>query len=94
MSRCYSQIHTARLAGFLQLSTDKTEEYIADLVTSTAVPLEAKIDRPAGIIKFGRRKDAAEVLTDWSDDISALLGLVEKTCHVISKENMIHNVKS
>ena len=63
-------------------------------MTSAAIPLEAKMDRPAGIVKFGRRNDAAEVLTDWSDDISALLGLVEKTCHVISKENMIHGVKA
>jgi len=31
---------------------------------------------------------------DWSSDIGKLMGLVEDTCHIINKENMINKVKS
>lgn len=90
----YSRIKTARLAEFLKLSTDKAEEYVADMVTSGTIPLEAKIDRPSGIVVFAPKKDANAVLSEWSDDISELLGLVEKTCHLIHKENMMHTAKT
>lgn len=35
---------------------------------------------------------AEETLSDWGSDISELLHLVEKTCHLINKENMLHKV--
>jgi hypothetical protein len=94
VAKYYSRIKTARLAEFLKLSTDKTEEYVADMVTSGTIPLAAKIDRPAGVVVFEPKKDANAVLTEWTEDISELLGLVEKTCHLIHKENMMHTAKA
>ena len=32
------------------------------------------------------------LLNDWAGDISQLLGLVEKTCHLINKDTMVHGV--
>jgi 26S proteasome regulatory subunit N5 len=52
----------------------------------------AKIDRPANIISFQKPQSPEELLTNWSSDISELLRLVETTCHLINKENMIHKV--
>lgn len=52
----------------------------------------AKIDRPAKLISFLRPLSPEEQLSNWSADISQLLRLVETTCHLINKENMIHKV--
>lgn len=41
-------------------------------------------------MSFQAKKDANQVLNDWSSDINALLNLVEKTCHLISKEVSFH----
>lgn len=54
--------------------------------------LFCKIDRPAGIATFTPRETPSSMLNDWAGDISQLLGLVEKTCHLIHKENMVHGV--
>jgi 26S proteasome regulatory subunit N5 len=35
---------------------------------------------------------AEETLSEWSSDLGQLLGLVERTCHLINKENMIHKI--
>ena len=32
----------------------------------------------------------ADILNSWSNNISELLSKVEKTCHLIHKESMVH----
>eukprot|EP00954_Amorphochlora_amoebiformis_P019597 1333659-Amorphochlora_amoeboformis.AAC.1 len=56
--------------------------------------LHAKIDRPAQIVTFARKKTANEVVDEWSSDVSKLLALVETTCHLINKEIMINKIKA
>mmetsp|Transcript_34941 Transcript_34941/g.43174 ORF Transcript_34941/g.43174 Transcript_34941/m.43174 type:complete len:478 (-) Transcript_34941:235-1668(-) len=93
VSKYYTRIHTERLAEMLQLTENQTEEYVSNMVTATTSQrLTAKIDRPDGIISFEARKDPDENLTEWTDNISELLSLVEKTCHLIHKENMIYQI--
>mmetsp|Transcript_10939 Transcript_10939/g.12503 ORF Transcript_10939/g.12503 Transcript_10939/m.12503 type:complete len:478 (-) Transcript_10939:1149-2582(-) len=93
VSKYYTRIHTERLAEMLQLTEKKTEEYVSNMVTTrTSERLTAKIDRPDGIISFEPRKDPDEILTEWTDNISELLSLVEKTTHLIHKENMIYQI--
>lgn len=94
VAKYYTRINTIRLAEMLQLSVDKTEDYLSSMVTSESTArLDARIDRPAGIISFQLRKNPNEHLTEWTDNISDLLNLVEKTCHLISKENMLYQIK-
>ena len=50
------------------------------------------MDRPAGIVTFAPKASAEETLSAWSSDLGALLGLVEQTCHLIHKENMVHKI--
>ena len=52
----------------------------------------ARIDRPKGIITFAPPKSPNELLDDWSGDISTLLNLLEGTCHLVHKENMVHKI--
>lgn len=33
-----------------------------------------------------------QILSDWNSDIGQLLQLVERSCHLINKENMLHKV--
>lgn len=51
-----------------------------------AKTISAKIDRIDGIVKFIQPRHANEILNDWSSDTMKLLGLVEKSVHLINKE--------
>lgn len=89
-SKYYKRIRTIRLAELLGLSVDETETQLSTMVSEGS--LYAKIDRPAGIVTFKRRVSPEETLSDWSSDIGQLLTLVERTCHLVNKEHMIHKL--
>ncbi|GAA5894886.1 hypothetical protein JCM6882_008233, partial [Rhodosporidiobolus microsporus] len=84
----YTRITLPRLAAFLSLPVSDTEQFLSKLVTSQTV--YAKIDRPAGIVSFVKPKTGDEVLNEWSSDVGKLMGLVEKSCHLIAKEHAVH----
>lgn len=52
--------------------------------------LVAKIDRPMGIVSFQTSKDSNDILNSWAMNLEKLLDLVEKSCHQIHKETMVH----
>ncbi|BGP54714.1 hypothetical protein JCM8202_003219 [Rhodotorula sphaerocarpa] len=84
----YTRITLARLSTFLSLPTPETEQFLSRLVTSKTV--YAKIDRPAGVVTFVKPKTGDEALNEWSSDVGKLMGLVEKSCHLIAKEHAVH----
>jgi len=88
----YDQIRTKRLAELLNLSEKETEAELSELVCSKFV--FAKIDRPAGEIKFGKKETHTDRLNDWSGSLSKMLDLVENTCHLIQKEQMVHAARA
>lgn len=90
MAKYYTRITVERMSQLLDLSKEDAEEYLSNLVTSKTV--FAKIDRPAGIIVFRPPKDASDTLNDWSRDISELMVLLNKTTHLITKEQMVHQL--
>merc|ERR1712107_205401 len=92
ISEYYEQIHTKRLCELLGLSDKECEEELSELVCSKFI--FAKIDRPAGTIKFGAKLTYTDRLNDWSDSISTMLDLVENTCHLIQKEQMVHAARA
>lgn len=87
----YKQINTKRLADLLGLDENQAERNVADMVSDGSLTY-AKIDRPKGIISFDKRKPSEEILSEWNSDIGQLLQLVERSCHLINKENMLHKV--
>lgn len=89
----YKQIYTKRLAELLGLDEAQAERNVADMVSDGSLTY-AKIDRPKGIINFAKRKPCEEVLSEWNSDIGQLLQLVERSCHLINKENMLHKIAS
>lgn len=92
VSEYYEQIHTSRLCELLKLDEKECEAQLSELVCSKFV--FAKIDRPAGTIKFGKPQTYTDRLNDWSNSISKMLDLVENSCHLIQKEQMIHAARS
>ncbi|XP_074576874.1 LOW QUALITY PROTEIN: 26S proteasome non-ATPase regulatory subunit 12 homolog A-like [Curcuma longa] len=88
VSKYYSRITLQRLSGLLCLTLQEAEKHLSDMVVSKA--LVAKIDRPMGIVSFQTVKDSNDVLNAWATNLEKLLDLVEKSCHQIHKETMVH----
>lgn len=88
VSKYYSRITLKRLADLLCLNIQEAEKHLSDMVVSRA--LVAKIDRPMGIVNFQAAKDSNDILNSWAVNLEKLLDLVEKSCHQIHKETMVH----
>ena len=52
--------------------------------------LYIRINRPDGIVSFTPPTCAESTLSDWSSDITGLFTLMETTCHLINRENMVY----
>lgn len=92
ISEFYGRVTSDRLSELLGLEQDKTEALLSEMVSSKQ--LFAKIDRCVGRVTFTPKQTPNQILTEWAGDISSLLDLVEKTCHLINKENMVHKIKA
>ncbi|XP_075230968.1 regulatory particle non-ATPase 5 [Lycorma delicatula] len=88
MAKYYTHITLKRMSELLDLPVEETEEFLSNMVVSKSV--QAKTDRPAGIVSFTTMKDPNDVLNDWSNHLSALMKLVNNTTHMINKEQMVH----
>ncbi|EYU31117.1 hypothetical protein ABFS82_08G235700 [Erythranthe guttata] len=88
VSKYYARITLKRLADLLCLTIQEAEKHLSEMVVSKA--LIAKIDRPMGVICFQSAKDSNDILNLWSTNLEKLLDLVEKSCHQIHKETMVH----
>lgn len=87
----YSKIRSSRMSDMLGLTVDSLEDFLAEM--SSSGDLYVQIDRPKGIISFVEPTTPEEVLSDWSSSVGGVLSLLESTCHLINRENMVHNVK-
>ncbi|SNX81901.1 probable RPN5 - 26S proteasome regulatory subunit [Melanopsichium pennsylvanicum] len=88
ISHYYTRITLKRLSELLDLSASQSESSLADLVSSGTI--YAKMDRPAGLVDFEKRKSNADVLNQWSGDMNKLMGTVEKVTHLVEKEWAVH----
>lgn len=92
ISKYYDRIYIESLSEMLNLTSDVVEVFISGMVADG--DLLVKIDRPEGVVEFRQKKSPDETLTDWTLKINDLVGLVDKTCHLIHKENMLHEAKA
>ncbi|KNZ60315.1 hypothetical protein VP01_1571g2 [Puccinia sorghi] len=95
VSKYYTRLSMQRLSELLDLSMGESEATLAKLVSSKTV--FAKIDRPSGIVRFHSADEPCSrgegVLNEWNNDVGKLLGLVEKTVHLIQKEFALQGIK-
>lgn len=85
----FQDINTMCLSAWM--FWQESEEFLSSLVVNKTI--YAKVDRLAGIINFQRPKDPNDLLNDWSHKLNSLMSLVNKTTHLIAKEEMIHNLQ-
>jgi 26S proteasome regulatory subunit N5 len=79
----YSRVTLARLTELLDLPPLTTERTLCKLVTDKTI--YARIDRPRGVVTFKPQTNSTDILNSWTADIDKMLGLVEKTSHLVSK---------
>ncbi|CAH7683721.1 PCI domain-containing protein [Phakopsora pachyrhizi] len=95
VSKYYTRLTMQRLSELLDLSPQESESTLAKLVSSKTV--YAKIDRPSGIVQFKPKDQQSNqgenVLNTWNSEVGKLLGLVEKTVHLIHKEFALQGIK-
>ncbi|KAK6433298.1 proteasome regulatory particle subunit [Oleoguttula sp. CCFEE 5521] len=91
VAKYYTRITFPRLTALLDLPAKETEKYISELVVNKTI--YARIDRPAQVVTFEKKRDADEVLNEWSGNMKSLLGLLERIDHLITKEEMMARIK-
>lgn len=92
MAKYYTRIYTKRMSNLLDLTEEETEEFLSNLVINKTI--SGKIDRLTGIVTFEAQKDPNEMLNDWSNNLTLLMNTINKTTHLINKEEMVHAVKA
>ncbi|XP_071487476.1 26S proteasome non-ATPase regulatory subunit 12-like [Diadema antillarum] len=88
MAKYYTRITTKRMGELLELSEDEAEAFLSKLVEKKTI--YAKVDRLAGIVDFMPHRDPNDILNSWSNNLNDLMHLVNKTTHLINKEEMQH----
>ena len=84
----YTRIRINSLSKILSLPQEVLEEHLSDLASTGDIT--CKINRPEGIVNFKKNRAPEAVLSDWASDIGKMLNLMESTCHLINRENMIY----
>lgn len=92
ISEYYTRITLARLNELLDLTESETETFISNLVNQGVI--YAKVNRPAKIVNFEKPLNSCELLNEWSDNVNQLLENIETIGHLITKEEIMHGLKS
>lgn len=90
IEKYYKRITTKRLSTLLDLTEKESEQHLGRMVVSGSI--YAKIDRPHGIVLFRKIQTPSAQLNTWTNDIDSLLKIVENSCHLIERENMIYKL--
>lgn len=90
-SACRQETNVISLNNFFFFFfLQETELFLSELVVSKTV--FARIDRPAGIVTFSAHKESNEILNEWSHNLNTLMQLLNRTTHLITKEEMVHKL--
>ncbi|KAJ2658897.1 26S proteasome non-ATPase regulatory subunit 12 [Coemansia sp. RSA 1200] len=90
VAKYYTRASLLRLTELLDLPADAVEAFISKAVVAGSI--YARIDRPSGVVSFARPRGGEEQLNAWASDVSRLLSLVEKTTHLIAKEEIVSKI--
>ena len=82
--------HTLYAAPTPPQTKRQAEDALSKLVVAKAV--DARIDRPAGVVTIGRKQAPEDVLNAWSANIAKLLALVDAASQQVQKEAVVHKV--
>jgi len=91
MAKYYTRVRMDKMAQLLDLTIDEAEQFLSNLVSNKTIV--AKIDRLSNIITFEQKKSPQDILNQWSNNLNSLMNIINKTCHLINKEETVHAVK-
>ena len=91
MAKYYTRVRTQKMADLLDLTKDEAEQFLSNLVSNKTI--NAKIDRLQDIVTFQQKKSPHEILNEWSFNLNSLMTIINKTCHLINKEETVHAVR-
>ena len=92
MAKYYTRVRTQKMAELLDLTKDEAEQFLSNLVSNKTI--SAKIDRLQDIVTFQQKQSPQEILNEWSVNLNSLMTIINKTCHLINKEETVHAVRS
>ncbi|CAL7941850.1 unnamed protein product [Xylocopa violacea] len=87
MAKYYTKITLTRMAELLDLPVEETESCLCSLVETGVI--NARTDRPAGVVRFTGTQEPAALLDAWAASLSKLMSLVNHTTHLIHQEEML-----
>jgi hypothetical protein len=76
----------------IQFPPQEVEAELSELVVNKTI--YARINRPAGIINFGKDQKSEEKLGVWTGSISRILESLSESSHLIQKEKMMHEARA
>lgn len=91
MAKYYTRVRMEKMASLLDLNLDEAEQFLSNLVSNKTIV--AKIDRLSNIVTFEQKKSPQDILNQWSNNLNSLMNIINKTCHLINKEETVHAVK-
>lgn len=91
ISTYYTKIYLSRLSELLLLNESETEKHLSNLIVGGTI--KAKIDRLSGIVNFLLYMDTIEKLNQWSVGLKQLMNSIEKTSHLIEKEECVQKAQ-
>lgn len=92
ISTYYSSISIDRLNELLHLNGVETERYISKLVYNGVI--FGKINRPERIVSFSKPADPNGLLNEWSRNVEELLDEIEVIGHLITKDEILSQIKA
>ncbi|KAJ8682767.1 hypothetical protein QAD02_018559 [Eretmocerus hayati] len=92
MAKYYTRITLSRMAELLDLPVEETEQCLCNLVETGVI--NARTDRPAGVVRFTRTQEPAALLDEWAGSLAKLMSLVNNTTHLIHQEEMLASAKA
>ncbi|XP_076634658.1 regulatory particle non-ATPase 5 [Colletes latitarsis] len=87
MAKYYTKITLTRMAELLDLPVEETEACLCNLVETGVI--NARTDRPTGVVRFTGTQEPAALLDAWAASLSKLMSLVNHTTHLIHQEEML-----
>lgn len=92
ISMYYDRITIARGMELLSLDRDEFESRLSELVIDKVI--YARIDRPSGVVKFGKLKNAEVEMSHWGAGIDKVVDLIKDAGHLIQREKMIQEARN
>jgi 26S proteasome regulatory subunit N5 len=87
----YRRLTLERLAELVGMPPDDTEEFLCTMVSDKLV--SARVNRMDKTVSFIQSRSKEQHLNQWADGVAEVLALLGTTCHLITKEQMVHQAR-